>query len=242
MEPQKKNLIIATIHPSTSSPHLPTIKMITEAGMIGKIGHNSSGVGVCFNAIRASGLAVTRIPVHLGLRMALESFSAAEAVAKLEKEGMASSAHMLIADQGQGVGCEFTSTTFQKLEPDKLGRVVHSNHLLLKHKDVYEPPWLADSPFRVEKMTELTDDTAAKAATKTNGEVKGKGGEGVGWEDFEAVFRDESNYPNAICRAQVGDSTTASLFNIVMDLKERKAIVRLGRPCQVEETVELKFN
>ena len=94
MEEQKQNLVILTVH----QPSLPTIKMITEAGIIGKIGMNSAGVGVCFNAIRAKGLTSTRMPVHLGLRTVLESTSAAEAIGKLEEVGMASAAHMLIAD------------------------------------------------------------------------------------------------------------------------------------------------
>ncbi|THY67822.1 AAT-domain-containing protein [Aureobasidium pullulans] len=58
MTEQKANLILLTIEQSPK----PTIKMVTEAGLIGKIGLNSSGVGVCLNAIRAKGMDASRIP------------------------------------------------------------------------------------------------------------------------------------------------------------------------------------
>lgn len=103
MQEQKENLIILTIEQATK----PTIKMVTEAGIIGKIGPNSRGVGVCLNAIRAKGMDATRLPCHLGLRMVLESESREEAVAKLEKWGIASACHMLIADGSGGVGVEW---------------------------------------------------------------------------------------------------------------------------------------
>jgi isopenicillin-N N-acyltransferase-like protein len=64
MDAQRENLIQLTIEQSGK----PVIKMITEAGLIGKIGLNSAGVGVCLNAIKAKGMDSTRIPCHLGLR------------------------------------------------------------------------------------------------------------------------------------------------------------------------------
>lgn len=103
MEEQKENLIILTIE----QPSKPIIKMVTEAGIIGKIGLNDKGVGVCLNAIRAKGMDPTRLPCHLGLRMVLESESREEAVAALEKSGIASACHMLIADPTGGVGVEW---------------------------------------------------------------------------------------------------------------------------------------
>lgn len=103
MEQQKENLVLLTIEQAGK----PTIKMVTEAGILGKIGLNSAGVGVCLNAIRAKGMDATRLPCHLGLRMVLESSSRSEAVAKLEKVGIASACHMLIADATGGVGMEW---------------------------------------------------------------------------------------------------------------------------------------
>jgi isopenicillin-N N-acyltransferase-like protein len=196
--------------------------MITEAGIIGKIGLNSAGVGVCLNAIRAKGVDMSRIPVHLALRKALDSSSATEAMKTLTTIGVASSAHILIADTSVSLGGEFTSTTSALIPMDRRGRVAHSNHLLLDHPAVVDTCWLKDSPFRVERVLELSEELGAGEPT---------------WEGISGLFTDRLNAPAAICRT--GDSET--LFNIVMDLKPRRAVVRVGLPSQPEEVVELGF-
>lgn len=225
---QKENLVLLSIsqHPSSS---LPNIKMITEAGIIGKIGLNSAGVGVCLNAIKAKGMDPTKLPVHLGLRVVLESSSRVEAVAKLEKYGVASACHMLIADASSGgEGLEWSSKDVAKVKQNDKGQVFHSNHYLLPHKGgVEDVNWLEDSKFRVKRIEELC-----------GGIREGE----VGWESLGRVFRDEKNYPGSICREAEGRSTTATLFNIVMDLKERRAEVRVGRPTEEGgEAVRLEF-
>ena len=91
-EEQRENLI----HLNISRQGKPAISMITEAGIIGKIGLNSSGVGVCLNAIKAHGIDIKRLPCHLALRTCLECISMGEAVAALEKAGVASSCHILV--------------------------------------------------------------------------------------------------------------------------------------------------
>ncbi|KAL4933283.1 putative acyl-CoA:6-aminopenicillanic-acid-acyltransferase [Aspergillus undulatus] len=217
---QKENLIIIEIE----QPAKPTIKMVTEAGIIGKIGLNSAGVGVCLNAIRAKGVDSTRLPVHLALRMALESSSAKEAVHLLKDEcGVASSAHILIADAAESMGCEFTSKTSAVLTPDHKRRVINSNNLLLNHPGVIDTAWLKDSPFRVQRVLELTDNIVRQG--------------GPSWRGVQGIFEDKANAPTAICRT----AEIQTLFNIVMDLKTPKAVVRMGIPGKDEEVVELRF-
>lgn len=228
MEDQKPNLVILSIY----QDGFPAIKMVTEAGIIGKIGLNSCGVGVCLNAIKAKGLEASHLPVHLGLRMVLECRSAAEAIHALECAGMASSAHMLIADStAGGTGLEFTATSFAQLPANLHGRVYHSNHFLEKSlaRDlVPDRAELANSEFRLHRIETLTEKVDAK-------------GRDPSWSEFSQLFDDHDQYPCSICRAQEGPSNDASLFNIVMDLQEKRAVVRLGRPCLVEESVELVF-
>ena len=195
--------------------------MITEAGIIGKIGFNSKGVGVCFNAIRAKGVDRSRIPVHLGLRVILESSAAEQAVQSLEKYGMAAAAHILVADENCSIGFEFSSSTTARLKPDSKGRLIHSNHLLAKHPGVEDTVWLKDSPFRVERMAEMSENLRDPT-----------------WEEVSRLFEDEKNAPAAICRAQ-GDTDDTTIFNIIMDLKQKRAVIRMGRPCNTEETIKL---
>jgi isopenicillin-N N-acyltransferase-like protein len=220
MTEQKQNLIITKI----TQANKPSIVQVTEAGIIGKIGFNSNGVGTLLNAIKVHGVDATRLPVHFGLRMALESNSVQDAVTKLESYGMAASAHILLADPSTSLGLEFTKLTFAHCVPDSKGRVIHANHLLQEHPGEMDTVWLKDSLTRVCTMAENV------------GKV-----EKVGWEEFSRLFEDEQNSPGAICRTQTKETGSATLFNIVMDLKAKKAVVRLGRPTEVEERVELQL-
>jgi isopenicillin-N N-acyltransferase-like protein len=221
MTAQKENLIITKIF----QPGKPTIQQVTEAGIIGKIGFNSSGVGCLLNAIKVYGVNPSGLPVHFGLRMVLESSSVEDAVQKLESHGMASSAHILIADASSAVGLEFTKSTFAHCLPDKLGRIIHTNHLLRPHPGEIDTVWLKDSPTRVATMTENS--------AKLKGEPS--------WKEVEELFHDEQNHPSGICRFEAEESGSGTLFNILMDLGSRKGVVRMGRPTEYEEIIRLEF-
>lgn len=227
MPEQKKNMLILRIK---GDGELPSIAMCTEAGIIGKIGLNSNGVGVCLNAIRTKGCEPKKLPVHLGLRLALESRSAREAADKMEEIGMASAGHILIADPKESIGFEFTTKTFARLLKDDKSCVAHSNHLLTKHPGIDEPGWLSDSPIRVDTINKLASDLV-KSGDPT-------------FEAFSKLFEDEFNYPSAICRVfdDKGVSGAETLFNIVMDLKNKTGVVKLGRPVAVDETIKLSFD
>lgn len=221
MEEQKAHLIALKIEQQGK----PTIKMVTEAGLIGKIGINSAGVGVCLNAIKAQGMDPSRIPCHFGLRMVLESHSREEAVQNLEKYGVASACHMLVADASGGVGLEWSSIEVQKVKMNASKQVFHSNHYLEKHPGVQDTNWLPDSNFRVTRIEELCKKIGSQPTSQA----------------LHDCFKDETNYPGSICRAQVDGNSTATLFNIVMDLEAKEAMVTLGRPVAPEEYVYLDF-
>jgi isopenicillin-N N-acyltransferase-like protein len=221
MTAQKQNLIITKITQLSK----PTIIQVTEAGIIGKIGFNDSGVGTLLNAIKVHGVDASRLPVHYGLRTALESHSVAEAVRKLESYGMAASAHILLGDPSTSLGLEFTKSTFAHCVPDAAGRVVHANHLLLEHPGETDTVWLKDSLTRVQTMAE----NAGKLEKEAD------------WKQVSALFEDEQNAPGSICRTETKETGSATLFNIVMDLKAKRAVVKLGRPTKVEEVTELKL-
>lgn len=221
MTEQKQNIIITKI----TQPNKPTIVQVTEAGIIGKIGFNSLGVGTLLNAIKVHGVDNSRMPVHFGLRTALESSSVQDAVQKLESSGMASSAHILIGDPNNALGLEFTKSTFAHCKPDSAGRVVHANHLLLEHPGETDTVWLKDSLERVTTMGANVTSLGSDA----------------GWNQVSALFEDEQHAPGSICRTQTEETGSATLFNIVMDLKAKKAVVRLGRPTDVEERIELEL-
>lgn len=230
---QSPNLIILHIsQPNTST--IPNIAMVTEAGIIGKIGLNSAGVGTCLNAIRARGLDTTRLPVHLALRTILEFRSVTGALVALKRlGGVAGSAHILVADPEGARGLEFAGgkKEFRVILPDEKGRVVHTNHLVLEHPGVEEPGWLPDSKDRLVRMNVLTDGEGALVAD---------GGK-IDFTRVVELFKDEEGFPCSINRLGVAEGESQTLFTIVMDLGRKEALVKVGRPTEGGEEIHLGF-
>ncbi|KAH1334210.1 hypothetical protein KXX14_000349, partial [Aspergillus fumigatus] len=78
-----KNIAIMSVE----QPGKPKVFMVTEAGIVGKIGFNSAGVGVCLNAIWAKPCISSKIPIYVALRLCLESPSAQMAVERVSELG-----------------------------------------------------------------------------------------------------------------------------------------------------------
>lgn len=219
---QGPNLVIC--HISQPGTNIPNISMVTEAGIIGKIGFNAAGVGCCLNAIRARGVDRSKLPVHFALRSVLESCSREEAIERLGTRGMAGSGHILLGDGSGSSGLECTVAGIKEIAM-KDNRVYHTNHLILDHPRVEEPPWLQDSPKRLARVRELAD--------------QGLHVSGQHLEELFGIFEDEEGYPCSINRKQEGNSGSQTLFTIIMCLSRKSGIVRLGRPTEKEEEVRL---
>lgn len=221
---QTDSLFICHVSPSDLSR--PKFVMVTEGGIIGKIGFNSEGVGVCMNAIRARGLIRSKLPVHLAMRSILESTSRQAATDRLESTGVAGSVHLLIADQTGSMGLECTSFGIKQIPMDQEGKVVHANHLVLEHPEVDEPPWLEDSPVRTARMDQML---SKKLKSSPN------------FEELFELFKDEQGYPAAINRCQIDGCETQTLFTIMMNLAKKSATVTFGRPSIVSERIQLSL-
>lgn len=209
--PQQQNLINLNIKRTTK----PSITMITEAGLLGKIALNSSGVGVCINAIRARGVDFTRLPVHLAIRAALDSTSAASALARLDKAGVASAVHLLIGDATGSTSVEYSNLDIIKFEMED-GVIAHSNHFIGKHVEGVNPASFSrDSVERIGRAWELLGEARAKAGME-KGQMLGM---------MERMLEDERGLPGAINRVATEGSPSATLFGVVMDLRDRKSVV-----------------
>lgn len=230
----KKNLAMMSIEQKAK----PTIYMITEAGIVGKIGFNTAGVGTCLNAIRAHPTINSKLPIHVALRVCLESTSVNHAVRTLQSlGGVASSQHILIADSKTSLGMELSPLGDVFLQADEDGIITHTNHFI-ENRYVDEPPWLSGSPIRLRRVRELLQDL-----------VK----DGVRDEKIqpavlrEKVFADRYNAPQAICcqedPSRHRSVRSSSLFNIVMnlDLQNLGAEVVWGQPGSGTEGPVLKM-
>ncbi|RAL06674.1 putative acyl-CoA:6-aminopenicillanic-acid-acyltransferase [Aspergillus homomorphus CBS 101889] len=208
----------------------PVIYMVTEAGLVGKIGFNSAGVGTCLNAIRAHPCLSSKLPIHIALRLCLESVSVEAAIQKLSSlGGVASSQHILIADSTVALGLELSPLGDDHIAEDEYGMITHTNHFLLNRK-VIEPPWLSGSPVRLARVRELAKEIV------DSGVLEEDNVDIVGTVLRGRIFSDTCDGPQSICwqedPTQPSIVRTATLFNIVMRLEEGNlgAEVVFGKP------------
>ena len=170
----------------------PGCLTLTEAGMLAKIGLNSSGVGVCLNILRsvfdgASAGAGTGagVPVHVLLRALLKRGSVSDAIAFAAKLSFGGSSNVLMADRGGDVASlEFSPRGLRVVRGDG-GSLCHTNHFLHPEAAGWQAthlPSLSTIP-RLERAREL-----ARARPKQ------------GIEDLKRLLRDESAGLLSICR------------------------------------------
>ncbi|KAI9743466.1 MAG: hypothetical protein M1818_002778 [Claussenomyces sp. TS43310] len=223
---------------SIEKPGKPKIYMITEAGVVGKIGFNSASVGTNLNAIRAKPTDTSKLPVHVLLRVCLESSSAAAAVTNMEiLGGIASAQHILIADADVAESLELTpkGNVYLSTNESENGIVCHTNHLI-RNKYVDEPPWLAGSPIRLERIEKLTSNLAMGTKPVTAEMLR------------RQVFSDVFNSPQAICcqedPSRPIETRSSTLFCIIMRFQhgqEPSAEVVWGKPGSGLESAILKM-
>lgn len=203
-----------------------------QAGLVGKIGFNSAGVGTCLNAIRAKPMISSKLPIHVALRLCLESVSVDAAVKTLEAlGGVASAQHILVADSTTALALELSPVGNKYIPEDEAGLIPHTNHFI-ENRYVEEPPWLSGSPIRLKRVKDLALGLIAN----------GTSGDAITPSLLrEQIFSDTFNVPQAICCQQdqavhvsIRDNT---LFNIVMNLEPGRvgAEVVFGRPGSGEE-------
>lgn len=180
----------------------------------------------------------SKLPIHVALRLCLESTSVDNAVQKLESlGGVASAQHILIADYTKALALELSPVGNKYITEDASGLIPHTNHFI-ENRYVDEPPWLSGSPIRLQRLKELTEKLIADG-------VKGDAVTPVLLRN--QIFSDTYNAPQAICcsedESRHVSTRSSSLFNIVMNLEPSSlgAEVVFGRVGSGEEGSVLKM-
>jgi len=188
------------------------IQMLTEPGIIGKIGLNSHGIGTCLNILRIN-QALDGVPIHIVLRSILESNNLEGAKLAVRKSGTGKASNILIADQdGNYCNVEFAGDESFIL-PNKAPFMVHTNHYLGK------PINPSDDSY----MNSLTRLRVAheNASNLTQFNIN----------EMMAILSDRSDLQFPIWRPYQSDNDlreVGSVATIIMDLKARKLHVRKG--------------
>jgi isopenicillin-N N-acyltransferase-like protein len=206
----------------------PDITMVTEGGIIGKIGFNSAGIAVCLNALITDKKS-DEVPIHLGLRAVLNASSYHEAISRIKDGQMASAANFLMASHEPGRGSMAANVEVSPFGIDMLidpdGIAVHSNHicspLILEHlKDLNEFKY-TDSVVRKNRAEQLIRIALAK-------------GDAIGEDSFKRWFSDKFNFPNSINHfaneLAPEHRRSETVFSIIMNLSKRRTWLCVGKP------------
>ncbi|MCE8021691.1 peptidase C45 acyl-coenzyme A--6- aminopenicillanic acid acyl-transferase [Halomonas sp. MCCC 1A11036] len=216
----------------------PELVSIGEAGMVGKIGMNACGVGVCLNAIRSQTCGAG-LPIHIALRKILESPDYDSALAVATHDRVCSPAHFLLAsaqgdnEEGQAVGLEVQSGEPGRISP-RDGIVTHTNHLYADNTPcpVQDFPRI-DSHPRLCRLDALLHDELVPDARLDEASL------------FD-ILSDHQGAPLSICRHfnpdQPAEERMETLFSVVMNLSERRLTLRHGKPCESDDSLRLTLS
>ncbi|MCR9387279.1 C45 family autoproteolytic acyltransferase/hydolase [Vibrio metoecus] len=230
IEAQRDACFIAHVKPE-SGPHYC---MVTEAGIIGKIGFNTAGIGVCFNAL-SCGFNPSGWPAHLLLRKILRSPNLISAMNwPLLQQSMCAANYLIASSDGSAYSVEVTPANVDIITDNHSGVLVHTNHLIgdknRQQPDLTVSMMGASTYHRLHRCTQLllTNTSASADIFKT---ILGDHSGGC-----EGICQHPSNKPGLL-------GTLSSVFTIMMNLNQGCASISLSNPCRGESVnVQLQDN
>ena len=205
----------------------PNIVMHTEVGMIGFKGMNSSGIGLCVNALASKrDKFEPRLPYLIMMRGILNSDSYSQALKTVADNRLAVSGNVIIAHRdGEAVDMEMTPDSVGLIHPEK-GIITHSNHFLS----------FQDGQDFTDIMKSAIPDTVDRLCQARQFLESHTGNIDV--QSLQELLRDHSGLPNAICRHVDNQcdelKQMETLCSIIMNLENKTIFLTEGQPCQSE--------
>jgi len=228
----KPPLLGTTVILQIEQERKPRLMTLTEAGIVGKIGFNSNGLGACLNILKSS-LSQVGLPIHVLMRGILNSERLGDAVGKIVSTNRGSANNCLIAHRsGAAIDFEMGPQDYDFLYPQN-GILVHTNHFT---SDRMKPLETNISQF---PDTLVRYDRAHRKMQLAAGRID--------IEDFKEILKDHFNLPDAICRhPDVRDPElehAQTIASVIMNLTEGTMYITQGPPCSNDyESIELKMN
>ena len=191
------------------------ILMLTEPGILGKIGMNSAGLGVCLN-ILAGKNSQPAVPLHVLLRLLLEAGSMSEVETLLAETRFDAYSNIMVGtDEGHYLDVEITGNEAHRVDYGH-ELPLHTNHYLqgeLRH-------------LNINGLSESTTTRYRRARELCRG-LRQENVDGM-----MHILGDKANDENAICRkyANYLGFPTGTVCSIVMDLPSRRMHITKGNP------------
>ena len=188
---------------------------MTEPGMIGKIGMNRCGLGVCLNFMSIEDYKPYGIPLHVILRTILDSKTLDEALSLIKPHVMGKVGNILIADwNGKVEDIELGGDEVFSIPVEDL--FVHTNHFLTKiDYDLMLFPNTMGRYNRAKELLRMLDDPSVQS--------------------MKDILGDCTNEEYPICRKNFShpwltDDTSITVTSIIMDLKNLQFHITRGNP------------
>jgi len=195
--------------------HGHRIMTMTEPGMIGKIGMNHCGLGVCLNFMTIENYQPYGVPLHVLLRTILDCTSLDEALFFLENQMKGKIGNILMADaNGKLVDIELAGDEYFFLPVEDL--FVHTNHFLTRiDYDLLLFPHTVGRYNRARALLSAMDDPSLSS--------------------MKALLKDNDNQEFPICRKRFShpwltDDTSITVTTIIMDLQNLQFHITRGNP------------
>lgn len=219
----KPHLKEATVLLEIEQSDKPKVITLTEAGVVGKIGCNSSGLGACLNILKAP-VEKVGLPIHILMRGILNSPRMGDAIAKIVSMARGSANNCLLAHRdGLAMDFEMAPQALDFFYPQN-GILMHTNHF---NSNLLKP---LDGNLGQYPDTLLRYGIAHQKLSSRIGKIT--------CADLIEVFRDHFNYPNAICRhpdeREDELAQAQTIASIIMNLTKREIYLVEGPPCQGE--------
>ncbi|MEM9667474.1 MAG: C45 family peptidase [Pseudomonadota bacterium] len=184
---------------------------LTEAGMVGKIGLNDAGIGVCLNMLIARSDDVG-LPIHLLLRWLLEAGNKAELEERIDAAGTKRIGNILIGTpDGSGINLEYSNAGLRR--DDLTDRnFAHTNHELVV--ETGDAEFVQNSLTRLAQANEIANSHASLDADTI---------------DYMLSNRSNPEHPIHVPHRTMNGMTFGTLYSVIMDLKKREIRVRKGQ-------------
>ena len=194
----------------------PAHLSVTQAGLIGYIGFNDRGIGVCLNTLPAPSRAFG-VPHYFTVRAILESSGLEEAVQAVSRARRAIPANILLATPQGPADMEVTIDNVHVLQDEGRGFLVHTNHCLhpeLEHINQKFPELIQSRP-RKARAEELLRRAQAP-------------------DSLEQILADHQDHPRSICRHTNDDPAHGfwkTVFSVIIEPDRGLLRLSRGNPC-----------
>lgn len=213
-----KELEEMTVLMRIEQPNGHTIRMITEPGIIGKIGMNSSGLGVCLNILRIN-KRLDGVPIHIVLRSVLDSTDINDARDRVKASGNGKASNILLGDRsGDCFSVEFAGDELLTVTPEN-GVLIHTNHYL--GRDINPEQGV----FRCSYSRMRTAKERVSLITEQS------------VEEMKSILLDRSHEEFPINRRYIPDSIVeemGTVCTIIMDLENQFIYLKKGHTSETD--------